>query len=45
MSSTTIREAVDKYTGNKCPVISAVGPVENLTDYINVRTRMYWAHY
>lgn len=38
-----IREVTDKYTNNKCPVVAAVGPVENLTDYVNIRTRMYWA--
>lgn len=43
LSHETIREVTDKYTNNKCPVLSAVGPIENLTDYVNLRTRMYWA--
>lgn len=43
VSNQTVRDITDKYTNNKCPVISAVGPVENLTDYVNIRTRMYWA--
>ncbi|XP_055315672.1 mitochondrial-processing peptidase subunit beta-like [Sitodiplosis mosellana] len=43
LSNQTVRDITDKYTNNKCPVLSAVGPVENLTDYVNIRTRMYWA--
>lgn len=42
-SNQTIRDVTDKYTNNKCPVLSAVGPIENLIDYVNLRTRMYWA--
>lgn len=42
-SNDTIRSTTEKYVNNKCPVVSAVGPVENLTDYVNIRTRMYWA--
>ena len=26
----------------RCPAIAAVGPIENLPDYNNVRSRMYW---
>lgn len=43
VSHEAIREATDKYTNNKCPVVSAVGPIEGLSDYVNIRTRMYWA--
>jgi len=43
VSNQTIRDVTDKYTNNKCPVVSAVGPIEGLTDYVNIRTRMYWA--
>lgn len=43
LSNDTIREVTDKYTNNKCPVLSAVGPIEALPDYVNIRTRMYWA--
>lgn len=42
-SHESIQQVTDKYTNNKCPVLSAVGPIENLTDYVNLRTRMYWA--
>lgn len=43
VSNQTVRDVTDKYTNNKCPVVSAVGPIEGLTDYVNIRTRMYWA--
>lgn len=43
VSNQAIRDVTDKYTNNKCPVVSAVGPIEGLTDYVNIRTRMYWA--
>lgn len=43
VSNQTIRDVTDKYTNNKCPVVSAVGPIESLIDYVNIRTRMYWA--
>lgn len=43
LSNETIRDVTDKYINNKCLVASAVGPIENLTDYVNLRTRMYWA--
>jgi len=43
VSNQTVRDVTDKYTNNKCPILSAVGPVENLTDYVNIRSRMYWA--
>merc|ERR1719450_302593 len=37
-----IRDVVFKYIYDKCPVIAAVGPIENQTDYSNVRARMRW---
>lgn len=43
LDNQTVRDVTDKYTNNKCLVVSAVGPIENLTDYVNLRTRMYWA--
>lgn len=39
----TVREVTEKYTSNKCLVVSAAGPIENLLDYVNLRSRMYWA--
>jgi len=37
-----VKEVAFKYIYDKCPVIAAVGPVENLTDYNRVRSQMYW---
>ncbi|XP_052119728.1 mitochondrial-processing peptidase subunit beta isoform X1 [Frankliniella occidentalis] len=31
-----------KYIYDKCPVVAAVGPVEQLPDYNNIRSGMYW---
>lgn len=31
-----------KYIYDQCPVIAAVGPVENLPDYNYIRGAMYW---
>lgn len=31
-----------KYIYDRCPAIAAVGPVENLTDYNVIKSRMYW---
>lgn len=36
-----IRETVEKYTHNKCQVISTVGANENLQDYMLLRNMMY----
>ncbi|XP_031634631.1 mitochondrial-processing peptidase subunit beta-like [Contarinia nasturtii] len=41
ISNQTVRDVTDKYTSNKCLVVSAVGPVEQLMDYVNLRARMY----
>ena len=34
-----------KYIYDRCPVIAAVGPVENLTDYNVIRSAMWWVRY
>ncbi|XP_015523395.1 mitochondrial-processing peptidase subunit beta [Neodiprion pinetum] len=31
-----------KYIYDRCPVVAAVGPVENLPDYTRIRQSMYW---
>lgn len=36
-----IRETVEKYTHNKCQVISTIGKNENLQDYQLLRNMMY----
>ncbi|XP_045542038.1 cytochrome b-c1 complex subunit 1, mitochondrial-like [Papilio machaon] len=41
----TIKRIGQKYIYDKCPVISAVGPTECLTDYSRIRSEMYWLRY
>ncbi|EZA57939.1 hypothetical protein DMN91_001915 [Ooceraea biroi] len=38
----TIHNIGMKYIYDHCPVVAAVGPVENLSDYNNIRNAMYW---
>lgn len=42
VTAKTIQEAGMKYIYDRCPVVAAVGPVENLTDYNVIRGAMYW---
>jgi hypothetical protein len=37
-----VKSVCYEYIYDKCPVIAAVGPIENLTDYNRVRSQMYW---
>merc|ERR1712165_546795 len=37
-----VKDTCYKYIYDRCPAIAAVGPIENLPDYNNVRSRMYW---
>jgi processing peptidase subunit beta len=37
-----VRDVCMNYIYDKCPVIAAVGPIENLPDYNEVRSKMYW---
>merc|ERR1712203_720851 len=37
-----VRDVCNKYIYDKCPVVAAVGPVENCPDYTEIRSRMYW---
>ncbi|KAI1890870.1 hypothetical protein AGOR_G00158050 [Albula goreensis] len=37
-----VREVCTKYIYDKCPAISAVGPIEQLPDYNRIRSAMYW---
>jgi hypothetical protein len=37
-----VRSVCFEYIYDKCPVVAAVGPVENLTDYSRIRSQMYW---
>ncbi|XP_050464005.1 mitochondrial-processing peptidase subunit beta [Cataglyphis hispanica] len=42
VTAETIQNVGMKYIFDHCPVIAAVGPVENLPDYNNIRGAMYW---
>lgn len=42
VTADTIHNVGMKYIFDHCPVIAAVGPVENLPDYNNIRSSMYW---
>merc|ERR1711963_1293032 len=37
-----VRDTCYKYIYDRCPVIAAVGPIENLPDYNRIRSGMYW---
>ena len=37
-----VRDTCYKYIYDRCPVIAAVGPTENLPDYNRIRSGMYW---
>lgn len=37
-----VKDVCYKYVYDKCPVIAAIGPIENLTDYNRIRSGMYW---
>ncbi|XP_067090376.1 cytochrome b-c1 complex subunit 1, mitochondrial [Osmerus mordax] len=40
-----VRDVCSKYIYDKCPAVSAVGPIEQLTDYNRVRSGMYWLRF
>lgn len=37
-----VKEVCYKYIYDKCPVIAAVGPIENLPDYNEIKSYLYW---
>ncbi|KAG7201204.1 hypothetical protein KM043_003991 [Ampulex compressa] len=41
LTATNIHDVCMKYIYDQCPVIAAVGPVENLPDYNVLRSNMY----
>lgn len=45
VTAKTIRDIGYKYIYDQCPVIAAVGPTENLTDYIRFRNKLAWFRY
>ncbi|XP_069062329.1 cytochrome b-c1 complex subunit 1, mitochondrial [Pleurodeles waltl] len=40
-----VREVCMKYIYDKCPAVSAVGPVEQLPDYNRIRSAMFWLRF
>ncbi|ENN72490.1 hypothetical protein HUJ04_001113 [Dendroctonus ponderosae] len=42
ITARNVRDVMYKYLYDRCPAIAAVGPVENLPDYNNIRSSMYW---
>merc|ERR1719230_1912155 len=42
VDATLVKDTCYKYIYDRCPAVAAVGPIENLPDYNNVRSRMYW---
>ncbi|XP_041348334.1 mitochondrial-processing peptidase subunit beta-like [Gigantopelta aegis] len=42
VNAKVLREVCTKYIYDKCPVVAAVGPTEQLPDYNRVRSSMYW---
>eukprot|EP00096_Caligus_rogercresseyi_P003989 TRINITY_DN180_c0_g1_i1.p1 TRINITY_DN180_c0_g1~~TRINITY_DN180_c0_g1_i1.p1 ORF type:complete len:477 (+),score=141.93 TRINITY_DN180_c0_g1_i1:737-2167(+) len=37
-----VKDVCFKYIYDRCPVVAAVGPVENLLDYNKIRSGLYW---
>ncbi|KAK7896870.1 hypothetical protein WMY93_022195 [Mugilogobius chulae] len=42
IDATTIKEVCTKYIYNKAPAIAAVGPIEQLPDYNQIRSGLFW---
>ncbi|XP_026853431.2 cytochrome b-c1 complex subunit 1, mitochondrial [Electrophorus electricus] len=40
-----LRDVCIKYIYDKCPAVSAVGPIEQLPDYNRMRSAMYWLRF
>ncbi|XP_071960336.1 mitochondrial-processing peptidase subunit beta-like [Antedon mediterranea] len=45
VSANVIRDVCLRHIYDKCPAVAGVGPVEQLPDYNNVRSAMYWVRY
>lgn len=45
VNSTKIRELCEEFIWDRCPVVAAVGPVENLPLYEEIRMKMSWFKY
>ncbi|EAA01226.4 AGAP001767-PA [Anopheles gambiae str. PEST] len=42
VTAAKVREVAMKYIFDRCPAVAAVGPVENLPDYMRIRSSMHW---
>ena len=42
VSADTVRDVMMRYVYDRCPAVSAIGPVEGLPDYNNIRAGMMW---
>merc|ERR1712165_224752 len=45
VDASLVRDVCLKYIYDKCPVVAAVGPIENCPDYTEIRSHMYWFRY
>ena len=36
------REVCTKYIYDKCPVVVGIGPIEQLFNYVTIRSNLYW---
>lgn len=41
ITAANIHDVCTKYLYDRCPVVAAIGPVENLPDYVSIRAGMY----
>lgn len=37
-----VKDTCYKYIYDRCPVVAAIGPIENLPDYNIIRSSLYW---
>uniref|UniRef100_A0A182PHE9 Mitochondrial-processing peptidase subunit beta n=1 Tax=Anopheles epiroticus TaxID=199890 RepID=A0A182PHE9_9DIPT len=42
VTAQNVRDVAMRYIFDRCPAVAAVGPVENLPDYMRIRSSMYW---
>lgn len=42
VTADNVRDVAMKYIYDRCPAVAAVGPVENLPDYVRIRSSMFW---
>uniref|UniRef100_A0A2M4A2Z6 Putative mitochondrial-processing peptidase subunit beta n=1 Tax=Anopheles triannulatus TaxID=58253 RepID=A0A2M4A2Z6_9DIPT len=42
VTAASVRQVAMKYIFDRCPAVASVGPVENLPDYMRIRSSMSW---